>query len=58
MTALESNGSARLAKETLPPEDYARGLATIRELVEGFNTRTDGSVAYEGEYLETIAIRG
>jgi ubiquinone/menaquinone biosynthesis C-methylase UbiE len=57
MTAIESNGSAAAAKETLPAEAYERGLATIREMVEGFNEATDGSVVYQGEYLETVAIR-
>ena len=57
MAALESNGSARMAKEKLPSEAYQRSLATIREVVEGFNQATDGSVVYDGEYLETIAVK-
>ncbi|MGH2754274.1 MAG: class I SAM-dependent methyltransferase [Actinomycetota bacterium] len=56
MIALGSNGSAITAKKKLPAEAYRRGLAAIRTLVESFNQATDGSVVYEGEYLETIGI--
>ena len=57
MAALESTGSAVTAKKTLPRDAYERGLAAVRELIEGFNQATDGTVAYMGEYLETIALK-
>jgi SAM-dependent methyltransferase len=46
-----------VAKQLLPPETYEQFAADNLELLEELNTATDGSVAYDSEYLLTVATK-
>lgn len=46
-----------VAKQLLPPETYEQFAAENLERVKELNTATDGSVAYDSEYLLTVATK-
>lgn len=46
-----------VAKQLLPPETYEKFAAENQARVQELNTATDGSVAYDSEYLLTVATK-
>ena len=46
-----------VAKQLLPPETFEKFSAENLARVQELNTATDGSVAYDSEYLLTIATK-